>query len=128
MYHGGFERNFPKLTAGATSFDGTDGSAHPLPAIPAEVDGICVWYMEKAGKKFAAVRVQQGKQDVVLKHELLLDPSRHMGYGKRFSSEPTIVDDEIMGTLMGDIMASNTEQKNELTKIRTTFSATGKKK
>lgn len=128
MYHGGFERNFPKLTAGATSFDGTDGSSHPLPAIPAEVDGICVWYMEKAGKKFAAVRVQQGKQDVVLKHELLLDPSRHMGYGKRFSPEPTIVDDEIMGTLMGDIMATNPEQKTELTKVRTTFSVSGKAK
>lgn len=125
MYHGGFERNFPKLTTGATSFDGTDGSAHPLPAIPAEVDGICVWYMEKAGKKFAAVRVQQGKQDVVLKNELLLDPSRHMGHGKRFSPEPTIVDDEIMGTLMGDIMATDTEQRNELAKIRGTFSVTG---
>jgi hypothetical protein len=125
MYHGGFERNFPKLSAGATSFDGTDGSAHPLPAIPKEVDGVCVWYMEKAGKKFAAVRVQQAKQDVVLKHELLLDPSRHMGYGKRFSPEPTIVDDEIMGTLMGDIMATNPEQKNDLTKIRATFSVTG---
>jgi hypothetical protein len=69
MYHGGFERNFPKLTTGATSFEGTDGASHPLPAVPSEVNGICVWYMEKAGKKFAAVRVQQGKSDVVLKHE-----------------------------------------------------------
>lgn len=128
MYHGGFERNFPKLTAGATSFEGTDGSSHPLPAVPSEVNGICVWYMERAGKKFAAVRVQQGKQDVVLKHELLLDPSRHMGYGKRFSPEPTIVDDEIMGTLMGDIMATNPEQKNELAKVRSSFSITGQAK
>ena len=119
MYHGGFERNFPKLKAGATSFDGTDGNVAPTAArFRAEVDGVRVWYMEKAGKKFAAVRVQPGKKDVVLKHEVLLDPSRHMGYGNRFSPEPTIVDDEIMATLLADIMAKNPEQKNELTKVR----------
>ena len=81
--------------------------------------------MEKSGKKFAAVRVQRGKDDVVLNHELLLDPSRHMGYGKRFSPEPTIVDDEIMATLLGDIMAKNPEQRNELARIRSSFSVTG---
>jgi len=69
--------------------------------------------------------VQHGKDDVVLKNELLLDPSRHMGYGKRFSPEPTVVDDEIMGTLLGDIMAKNPEQRNELAKIRSSFSVTG---
>jgi len=125
VYAGGFERNFPKLAAGATSFEGTDGTPHSLPAVPANVDGICVSYMEKAGKKFAAVRVQQGGSDIVLQHEVLLDPSRHMGYGKRFSPEPTLVDDEIMGTLMGDIMASNTGQQKELTKMRSSFSVSG---
>jgi len=84
--------------------------------------------MEKAGKKFAAVRVQQGTNDVILKNELLLDPARHMGHGKRFSPEPTVIDDEAMGTLLGDIMAKNPEQRNELTKIRSTFSVTGQKK
>ncbi|MEP6492416.1 MAG: hypothetical protein ABJF01_07055 [bacterium] len=128
MYHGGFERNFPKLAAGATSFEGTDGTPHSVPAVPANVDGLCVWYMEKAGKKFAAVRVTHGPSDVVLQHEVLLDPSRHMGYGKRFSPEPTLVDDEIMGTLMGDIMATNPDQKNELTKLRSSFSVTGQGK
>jgi len=128
IYQGGFERNFPNLKAGATSFTGTDGSEHPIGAVPAEVDGVRVSYMEKAGKKFAAVRVQQGSNDVVLKNELLLDPARHMGHGKRFSAEPTIVDDEAMGTLLGDIMAKNPEQRNELTKIRSSFSVTGHKK
>jgi hypothetical protein len=125
MYQGGFERNFPKLTPGATSFDGTDGSQHAIPDAPADVDGVRVGYMEKAGKKFAAVRVQQGDDDIVLQHELLLDPARHMGHGNRFSPEATIVDDEIMGTLLGDIMAKNPEQRNELSKIRSRFSVTG---
>jgi hypothetical protein len=126
MYQGGFERNFNKLKSGVTTFDGTDGTPHSIPTIPAEVDGVCVGYMEKAGKKFAAVRVMRGKDDVVLKHELRLDPARHMGYGKRFSPEPTIVDDEMMAGLLGDIMAANPEQKNELAKIRSSFSVTGK--
>ena len=64
--------------------------------------------------------------DVVLKHELLLDPARHMGFGKRFSPEPIILDDEMMATLLGDILAKNPEQRNELSKIRSSFSVTGK--
>jgi len=126
MYQGGFERNFPKLESGATTFEGTDGSAHPIPPVPAGVDGVCVGYMEKAGKKFAAVRVQHGKDDVVLRHELLLDPARHMGFGKRFSPEPTVVDDEMMATLLADIMAKNPEQRNEIARVRSSFSVTGK--
>ncbi|MEO7084858.1 MAG: hypothetical protein ABI085_11195 [Gemmatimonadaceae bacterium] len=127
MYQGGFERNFSGLKAGATTFVGTDGSAHEIPAMPAEVDGVCVGYMEKAGKKFAAVRVQHGTGDVVLQHEVLLDPSRHMSHGKRFSPEPTIVDDEAMATLLADIMAKNVDQQKELAKIRSSFSITGHK-
>jgi hypothetical protein len=128
IYQGGFERNFPNLKPGATTFQGTDGAEHPVPATPDEVDGVRVGYMEKAGKKFAAVRVQLGTTDVILRNELLLDPARHMGYGKRFSPEPTIIDDELMGTLLGDIMAKNPEQRNELSKIRSSFSVTGHKK
>ena len=128
IYHGGFERNFPNLKPGAKTFQGTDGGEHPLPAKPDEVDGVCVGYMEKAGKKFAAVRVYNGSNDVILGNELLIDPATHMGYGKRFSPEPTIIDDELMGTLLGDIMGKNPEQRNELSKIRSTFSVTGHKK
>ena len=128
IYHGGFERNFSNLKAGATTFQGTDGTEHRLAVVPPEVDGVRVSYMEKAGKKFAAVRVQQGKNDVVLQHELLLDPARHMGHGKRFSPEPTIIDDEPMATLLGDIMAKNPELRNELAKVRSSFSVTGQKK
>jgi hypothetical protein len=125
MYHGGFERNFPKLASGATTFEGTDGSPHPVQDAPSEVDGVRVGYMEKAGKKFAAVRVQHGKNDIVLQNELLLDPARHMGHGHRFSPDPTIVDDEAMSTLLGDIMAKNPDQRNELAQVRSSFSVTG---
>ena len=125
IYHGGFERNFPNLKAGATTFEGTDGEVHPIETVPPELNGVRVWYMEKAGKKFAAVRVQHGQQDVVLTNELLIDPARHMGYGNRFAPEPTPIEGELMATLLADIMAKNPDQRNELSKIRSTFSVTG---
>lgn len=127
IYHGAFERNFPNLKVGATTFIGTDGNEHALPALPPELDGIRVWYMEKIGKKFVAVRVQQGDDDVVLKNEVLLDPARHMGYGNRFSPEPTIVVNELMATLMADIMAKNPDQRDALARIRASFSLTGQR-
>jgi hypothetical protein len=83
------------------------------------VDGIRVGYMEKPGKKFVAVRVADDESDVILRHEVLLDPSRHMGYGKRFSPEPTIVEDDgIAHDLLHDIMARNPEQREELEAMR----------
>jgi hypothetical protein len=124
IYHGGFERNFPTLKSGATTFVGTDGSEHTLHPLPPDVTGVRVWYMEKTGKKFFAVRVQDGKgaNDVVLKHEVQIDPARHMGYGNRFAPEPTAVESELMATLLADIMDKNTDQRNELAKIRSSFS------
>lgn len=128
LYAGGFERNFPNLKPGATTFEGSDGASHPLPSVPAVVDGVCVHYMEKAGKKFVAVRVQSGKNDIVLKNELLLDPPTHMGHGKRFGPEPTIVEDDgVMATLLADIMAKNDDQKMQLANARAAFSVSGRK-
>ena len=128
LYAGGFERNFPKLQPGATTFEGTDGSQHDLPAVPSDVDGVRVSYMEKPGKKFCAVRVQSGKNDIVLKNEVLIDPPTHMGYGKRFGHEPTIVEDEAMAALLADIMAKNADQKMQLANARASFSLSGQKK
>lgn len=128
LYAGGFERNFPKLQAGATTFEGSDGATHPLPEVPAGVDGVRVSYMEKPGKKFVAVRVQSGKNDIPLKTEVLLDPPTHMGYGKRFGPEPTVIDDEAMAVLLADIMAKNPDQKMQLANARASFSVTGARK
>jgi hypothetical protein len=125
-YHGGFERNFSALKAGASTFEGTDGTPHDRPATPNDVDGVRVDYMEKTGKKFAAVRVQRGADDVVLEHEVLIDPPTHMGYGKRFGHEPTLVDDEAMATLLADIIAKNPGQRKELTRVRGSFSVTAR--
>ncbi len=125
IYHGGFERNFPNLKPGTTTFVGTDGSEHHLQAVPPEIKGVRVWYMEKAGKKFFAVRLQHGANDVVLKNEVLIDPARHMGYGNRFAPEATQVESELMATLIADIMAKNPDQRNEIAQIRSSFSVTG---
>src|SRR3712207_2587702 len=83
-YHGAFERNFEGLRPGARTFQGTDGADHELPDWPRQADGLRVSYMEKAGKRFAAVRVEYGAHDVVLQNEVLIEPGRHMGFGQRF--------------------------------------------
>jgi hypothetical protein len=117
-YQGGFERNYAALEPGAKRFQGSDGAEHPLPEWPAEVDGLRVGYMEKPGKRFVAVRVQDDAADVVLRHEVLLDPSSHLGHGKRFSPEPTVIADEVARVLLDDIIARNAEQRGELAAIR----------
>ena len=126
LYAGGFERNFPNLKAGSTTFEGTDGAQHELPAVPPDIDGVRVHYMEKPGKKFCAVRVQSGKNDIVLKNEVLLDPPSHMGHGKRFGPEPTPVESEVMANLLSDIMEKNPDQKMQIANARASFSVSGK--
>ena len=117
-YHGGFERNYSTLQPGARTFRGSDESERLLPEWPAEVDGMRVSYMEKPGKRFVAVRVQDDRADVVLGHEVLLDPWRHMGYGKRFGAQPTTIADEVARVLLDDIISRNPEQREELTAMR----------
>ena len=124
MYVGGFERNFPKLTTSTTSFDGTDGQPHPYQPWPASADGLRISYMEKHGKKFVAVRVADGKSDVVLKNELVMVPGEHFGYGTRLSGEPTLVeDDNAMLKLLEDITKKNMEVSAELLNIRARLKA-----
>ena len=117
MYHGGFERNFRQLRAGTASCIGSDGREHALPAWPEEVDGLRFGYMERAGKKFVAVRVMDDDTDLVLQNPMLIDPSKHMGSGKRFSAEATVIGDEMARALLRDIIAVNPMQKRELTAI-----------
>ncbi len=118
MYHGGFETNFSRLASGARTFLGSDGREHPLPDWPDEADGLRIGYMEKPGKKFVAVRVMDDTDDIVLEHELLLDPPSHMGYGHRFSPEPTVIQDEVAKRLLDDIIAKNEAQSVDLLTIR----------
>jgi hypothetical protein len=124
-YHGAFERNFEGLKPGVRTFKGTDGAEHELPPWPRKADGIRVSYMEKAGKRFAAVRVEYADTDVVLRNEVLIEPGRHMGYGQRFSPEPTEIGDEVARMLLDDIIAQNPDQRAELEPIRAELGGRG---
>ncbi|HEU4989657.1 MAG: hypothetical protein KGL93_04435 [Gemmatimonadota bacterium] len=118
MYHGAFETNFPLLKPGATSFIGTDGKSHQLPPWPEEATGVRFGYMEKEGKKFYAVRVMDSKADLILPHEVRIDPDRHMGMNKRFGPEPTVFDDPPAADLLADILKANPELRLQLADIR----------
>jgi hypothetical protein len=124
MYAGGFERNFPNLTNTTTSFEGTDGKAHDYPAWPASVTGLRINYMEKHGKKFVAVRVADGINDVVLKNEMVMVPGEHFGFGVHLSGEPTLVEDsKAIMAMLEDILKKNVENSEELLLIRTRLKA-----
>jgi hypothetical protein len=113
MYQGAFERNYPLLRPGATTYQTRTGVQVPIPAWPAEVNGLRVGYMERRGKKFYAVRLQFEDRDIVLGIPIVIDPLRHMG-NRRFSAEPTIVDDDCASALLDDVIEQNPEQSVEL--------------
>ena len=129
MYHGGFERNFANLKPGAKTFEGTDGTVHALPEWPKSADGLHIGYMEKAGKKFCAVRVADSKSDVVLKNDMVLDPGTHLGFGHRFGAEPTLVEDDALAlTMLEDIIKKNSDAPGDLLAIRQRLKEGMKKK
>ncbi len=129
MYVGGFERNRRDLDATSTTFSGSDGNPHAYPAWPEEADGLRVSFMEKAGKKFVAVRVADGTSDVVLPNELVLVPGEHFGFNVRLSGEPAIVDDNHAALkLLEDIIKKNHDTADELLQIRARFKEAACKK
>jgi hypothetical protein len=129
IYYGGFERNFATLTPGATSYQGSDGATHNAPAWPSSADGLHLSYMEKAGKNFCVVRVADRESAVVLKHELVLEPGQHFGYGVRLSAEPTLVeDDSVVLAMLEEITRKNPEVSAELGQIRARLKAATQKK
>lgn len=116
-FEGGYERNFSSLRPGTTDYQGDDGVRHPIPAWPADAPGLRFGYMEQSGKRFVAVRVGYGEEEIILGHPVRLDPSRHLG-GKRFSPEPITIADMPAGALLGDIIDANHEQQAELAALR----------
>ena len=116
-YEGGYERNFGTLRSHGTEYEGDDGDRHVAKPWPKAMDGVRFSFMEQPGKRFVAVRVQYGGEDVVLKSPVRLDPARHLG-GKRFSAEPVALDDGPAGALFGDILESNRDQNKQLKAIR----------
>ncbi|HKW10290.1 MAG TPA: hypothetical protein VJO33_07915 [Gemmatimonadaceae bacterium] len=113
MYQGSFEQNYTGLQKGTSAFRGTDNIEHAIPEWPDDVNGVKIGYMEKAGKKFYAVRVQFERTDIILQNPVLLDPMRHLG-NKRFAPEPTMIADSVAETLLDDLMEKNAEQRDEL--------------
>jgi hypothetical protein len=111
-YAGAFERNYERLRPGMTTYITTDGKEHEL-LWPIDVDGIRVSYMEKAGKKFFAVRVQYDGHDVVLACPVHIQPALHMN-NRRLTPEPSIVTDDEVSTLLDDVIRDNPEQQPEL--------------
>src|SRR5207248_2081192 len=105
--------NFPRLTKGAMEYLATDGTPRPLATRPVAVDGLVIGYMERSGKKFAAVRLQFEDRDIVLGNDLPLDPMRHMG-GRRFTPRPIVLDDDHVSVLLDDVLAKNPKQQSEL--------------
>jgi hypothetical protein len=129
MYVGNFERNFPNLTNTSTSFLGSDGQSHPYPEWPASANGLRISFMEKAGKKFVAVRVADGTSDVKLENELVLVPGEHFGFGVHLSGEPVNIEDNIaIMKLLEDIIKKNHDHSAELLEIRARFKAAATKK
>lgn len=113
MYNGAYELNYKDLKPGATKYVSTEGSARPLPAWPEKYDGVRIGYMEKAGKKFFAVRVQYDNHDVVLENPVAIDPMRHMN-NRRFSSDPLPVTDDEASVLLDDIIRDNPDKQGDL--------------
>jgi len=116
-FEGGFERNFGMLRAGTVDYEGDDGMRRPVAPWPAEIDGVRFGYMEQRGKRFLAVRLWYGAEEIVLRHPVRLDPARHLG-GRRFSARPIPLGDESAGALFADIVDLNPEQRPELTALR----------
>jgi len=113
MYNGAFELNFADLRPGVTTYKTTEGEECPLPTWPEKIDGVRVGYLEKAGKKFFAVRVQYGEHDIVLEHPVHIDPMRHMN-NRRFSPQPVTVNDDEASALLDDIIRDNPDKQPEL--------------
>jgi hypothetical protein len=118
MYHGGFEANFAALKPGATNFKGSDGRDHALPPWPSDANGARVGYMEKPGKHFYAVRLVDAKADLVLRNPVLIEAEQHMGMGKRFGPDATIVGDEPMLLFLKQAGQQNLDQQREIEGMR----------
>ena len=116
-FEGGFERNFGSLHVGAAEYEADDGVRHQLAPWPVEADGVRFGFMEQRGKRFLAVRLGYGAEELVLRHPVRLDPTRHLG-GRRFSPRPIPLADEPAGALLADIIDLNPEQRTELTALR----------
>ncbi len=124
MYVGSFEKNFRNLTPTTSTFEGSDGQMREYAPWPENIDGLRICFMEKAGKKFVAVRVADGTSDVVLQNEMVMVPGEHFGFNVHLSGTPTVIDDNIaVMKMLEDITKKNVAHSDELLQIRARFKA-----
>jgi hypothetical protein len=84
--------------------------------------------MEKAGKKFVAVRIADDTSDVVLRNEMVLVPGEHFGFGVHLSGSATVVEDNLaIMKLLEDATKKNVDHSDELLQIRARFKAANTK-
>ena len=80
--------------------------------------------MEKAGKKFVAVRVADSESDIVLHNEMVMVPGEHFGFGTHLSGEPTNIEDNVaIMKMLEDIIKKNMDLGDKLMEIRARFKA-----
>ena len=127
-YAGNFEKNFMNLTTASTTFEGSDGQQHEYAPWPDGVNGLRISFMEKAGKKFVAVRIADDTSDVVLRNEMVLVPGEHFGFGVHLSGTATVVEDNLaIMKLLEDATKKNVDHSDELLQIRARFKAANTK-
>jgi len=113
VYHGSYEVNFPSLAPGTTTYVPSSGKPLTVSIAQPTVDGLVIGYMERAGKRFVAVRVRFEDRDVILENPVVLERVRHLG-GRRFSPRPTVVTDDLVSVIMDDVLAANPGREPEL--------------
>lgn len=113
VYHGAFEHNYESLKPGARTYVASNRKPPAVSIAQPNVDGIVIGYMERAGKRFLAVRVRFEDRDVILATPVVLDRIRHLG-GRRFSPRPVEITDDLISGLMDDILGANPGQEPEL--------------
>jgi hypothetical protein len=116
MYNGAYELNYSALSPNKSTYKTTDGEERALPAWPDKIDGVRIGYMEKAGKKFYAVRIQYRDHDIVLENPVYIDPMRHMN-NRRFSADPTVITDDEASQMLDDVIRDNPDKQPELAEL-----------
>jgi hypothetical protein len=115
-YLGRFERSFATLKPGVRRYVREDGSFGDVDERPRDADGVFFGYMECDGKRFVAVRVQHGSDDLVVRNPVPLDPPRHTD-GKGFGPNPSRFGDDSAERLLIDLIAANPAQASELKRV-----------
>jgi hypothetical protein len=116
MYQGGFDRNYPSLKSGATTFVDTESRERSIPDWPESIDGVRFGYMERRARKFAVVRVQFGGHDIVLGEPVLIDQNRHLG-GRRMRAAMIEMGDDEASMLLDDVLRENPAQNDAVARL-----------